>query len=155
MLDRSSKPNNLAAPSHLGGHHKLDIWCGGKPGVFAWPLLFISQEIESFEFFTSGYRLEIFISIFILGAYRVYLFQTPVTVWVKYLFPPDLVAIYLFHPFFLQKYLFPKDSSPPPPGSYCYTGAPEQALGNFPPHPPQIKHEHNVALYGLHIRGHH
>ena len=34
--------------------------------------------------------------------------------WIKYLFPPCLVAIYLFHPFLLQKYLFPKNSSPPP-----------------------------------------
>ena len=30
-------------------------------------------------------------------------------------FPPCLVAIYLFHPFFSHKYLFTKNSSPPPP----------------------------------------
>ena len=52
----------------------LDIW--GRPGVFAWLFLFISQERLKALIFSPQDRLEIFISIFIL-----YLFQPPV--WVK------------------------------------------------------------------------
>ena len=47
-------------------------------------------------FFSPQDRLEICISIFIL-----HLFQRPL--WIKYLFPLCLVAIYLFQPFFLKK----------------------------------------------------
>ena len=37
---------------------------------------------------------------------------------IKYLFPPCLVAIFLFPPFPPQKYLFFKNNQPPPPPRY-------------------------------------
>ena len=77
---------------------------GGGAGVFAWPILFISQGRLKALFFSPQDRLEIFI---------LYLFQPPL--WIKYLFPPCLVDIYLFHPFPPQKYLFPEKLQPPPP----------------------------------------
>ena len=53
-------------------------------------------------------RLEIFISMFL------YLFQPPVGKILISTIGPYLVAIYLFRPFFLQKYLFPKKLQAPP-----------------------------------------
>ena len=75
----------------------LDIGGGGGgleflPGHF---YLFLQMRLKAVFFSLQG-RLEIFISILL------YLFQPPL--WIKYLCPPCLVVIYLFHPFSAQKY---------------------------------------------------
>ena len=81
--------------------------CVGGGGWSFCPAIFLyfTREIESFIFFTLGLAGNIYFNMYIK------FFQSPL--WIKYLFPPCLVAIYLSHPFFPPKIFISQKVQPP------------------------------------------
>ena len=76
--------------------------------------IYFTKEIESFIFFylRTGWKY--------LIQYLFYIYFNLLKLWITFLFPLWLVAIYLFHPSFPQNIYFQKNSSPPPPNILNY-----------------------------------
>ena len=102
----------------VGEGATIRYW-GGGAGVLAWPIFFyFTREIKWKALFfhlriSTMHCGHLFISQGRSDG-KLY-FSTSV-------FPPCIVAIYLFHPFSPQKYLFLENSTSPPPPSILMVG---------------------------------
>ena len=89
----------------------LDIGRGGGGGG-GWSFclvmfIYFTREIENFIFFTSGEGGKMYFNIYTIFISTSYVEKTFIST--------KPCGIYLFHPFFSQKYLFQKTPAPPPP----------------------------------------